>query len=283
MHSPSATPSDAAGTETALGVVDPLGRILTVVAIDGPSGSGKSTVAREVARRLGAAYLDTGAMYRAITWAVLAAGIPVDDAEQVAALARTVEMEVGIDPASPGVRVAGVPVDGVIRGPDVTAAVSAVSAVPAVRQLLVSRQRAVVQVAIEEALTESVDGWTGAVVEGRDIGTVVLPHAPVKIFLTAQPGARAERRAAEQAVEGFASATGQEVATTKADLARRDYLDSSRPVSPLHPAADALTLDSTQLSAAEVVEIILQACRVAGINVPNDGVEDHADVPEHRS
>src|SRR5689334_20242623 len=144
-----------------------------VVAVDGPSGSGKSTVSRRLASALGARYLDTGAMYRAVTWAVLRDGIDPADAEAVAKLADTITVEVGTDPDNPWVRVDDTPVDGPIRGAEVTAAVSAVAAVPAVRVRLVAHQREIIE-------TER-----RIVVEGRDIGTVVAPGADLKVYLTA--------------------------------------------------------------------------------------------------
>lgn len=272
MPSPSARPSEPGGAGSGRGAAGESAWVPPLVAIDGPSGSGKSTVARAVARRLGAAYLDTGAMYRALTWAVLQAGVPLDDVDAVVSVARHVDLEVGLDPDTPGVSVGGVPVDGPIRGAEVTAAVSAVSAVPTIRHLLVSRQRAVAQIAVEEALAGRPGGWSGAVVEGRDIGTVVLPDAPVKIFLTAQVSARAGRRAAEQAdatpQNGAVGGATLDVATTAAALARRDRLDSTRQTSPLLAAADAVVLDSTDLSVEEVVEQVLQVCRLAGLAVP---------------
>jgi CMP/dCMP kinase len=212
-----------------------------VIAIDGPSGSGKSTVARDVAARLGLRYLDTGAMYRAVTAAVLAAGVDPTDADAVARLAEAADLTITTAPEPARVSVDGRDVTGEIRGPAVTAAVSAVSAVPAVRTAMVARQRAVI-------------GTGGVVVEGRDIGTTVWPQADVKIFLTATPDERAERRAREDAAC---------VGDTAAALSRRDALDSGRQASPLNRAPDALLLDSTGLSPDEVVERVLAALRSA--------------------
>lgn len=206
-----------------------------VIAIDGPSGSGKSTVARALAARLGLRYLDTGAMYRAVTAAVLDAGADPADAERVAVIAATVELEISTDPEPARVRVSGRDVSGEIRGPAVTTAVSAVSAVPAVRAALVARQRQII-------------GPGGIVVEGRDIGTAVAPDAALKVFLTADPAERAARRALE---------TNVPVAATEADLARRDTLDASRAASPMAQAPDALVLDSTGLGPEAVVDEIL--------------------------
>jgi cytidylate kinase len=203
-----------------------------VVAVDGPSGSGKSTVSRRLAEALGASYLDTGAMYRAVTWAVLRAGVDPSDAAGVAAVCARVTVEIGIDPRTPSVRVDGVAVDGPIRGVEVTAAVSAVAAVPAVRAALVARQREIIAAAGR------------IVVEGRDIGTVVAPDADLKVFLTASVDERARRRSGENLAD---------VDTTAADLRRRDKLDSTRTADPLRRAPDAVELDTTRLGIDEVV------------------------------
>jgi CMP/dCMP kinase len=208
-----------------------------VIAIDGPSGSGKSTVARTLAARLGLRYLDTGAMYRAVTAAVLAAGIRPEDTERVAAVVPTLALDVSTDDAPARVSVDGRDVTGEIRGPAVTAAVSAVSAVPAVRAAMVARQRDVI-------------GTGGIVVEGRDIGTAVAPDADLKVFLTADPAARAARRAVEIAAP---------VDQTEAEMARRDLLDAARAASPLTQAPDAVVLDSTHMDVAAVVQAILTA------------------------
>jgi cytidylate kinase len=207
-----------------------------VVALDGPSGSGKSSTARGVARRLGLRYLDTGAMYRAMTWWLLDRGIDVSDPTVVAAHADRPVMTVGTDPAEPTIVVDGVDVSAPIRGPAVTAAVSYVSAVPAVRARMVDVQRALI-------------GTGGVVVEGRDIGTVVAPEAAVKVFLVASPDARARRRHAEG---GRGSVTD-----TGTALRRRDEMDSARVLSPLSQAGDATVVDSTEHSLDEVVEIVV--------------------------
>jgi CMP/dCMP kinase len=209
-----------------------------VIAVDGPSGSGKSTTARGVARRLGLRYLDTGAMYRAVTWALLRRDVDVDDAAAVAAAAPAVRLKVGTDPDAPTIEADGVDVAGPIRGPQVTAAVSAVSAVRAVRTLLVDRQRELI-------------GAGGIVVEGRDIGAVVAPDAELKVFLTAESAERAARRHAETG-----GAPGQ-VAATEADLTRRDTLDSTRTTSPLAQADDAVVVDTTHLGLDDVIERIV--------------------------
>ncbi|HET6812188.1 MAG TPA: (d)CMP kinase [Acidimicrobiales bacterium] len=203
-----------------------------VVAIDGPGGSGKSTVAREVARRLGWAHLDTGAMYRAVAWAVLRAGIDPADGQAVAALAHRLEIEVG-----ERVLVDGADATAGIRSAEVTNAVSVVSAHPEVRTDLVRRQR------------QWVAAHGGAVVEGRDIGSVVFPHARLKAYLTASEEERARRRAQQLA---------HAPAGVAADLARRDRLDSTRATSPLTVAPGAVVVDTTDKSVDEVVEAILE-------------------------
>jgi CMP/dCMP kinase len=203
-----------------------------VVAVDGPSGSGKSTVSRRLAAALGARYLDTGAMYRAVTWAVLQAGIDPGDAEAVAKVAEDAQVTSGTDPEHPTIRLDGVAVDTEIRSPEVTGVVSAVAAVPAVRRLLVAQQREIIAAA------------GSIVVEGRDIGTVVAPDADLKVYLTASADARAHRRSTEVAAD---------LDATAADLARRDRLDSTRATDPLAKADDAVELDTTGLSIDEVV------------------------------
>lgn len=208
-----------------------------VIAMDGPSGSGKSSVSKGVARSLGLRYLDTGAMYRAMTWWMLRQGVPVEDAAAVAARAGEPVLVAGTDPDAQTITVDGTDVSGPIRGQEVTSAVSAVSAVPAVRQRLVALQREII-------------GAGGIVVEGRDIGTVVATDAAVKIYLTASPEARARRRTKEL--------TGANVAATQADLARRDRLDSTRKTDPLAMAADAVEVDTTHLDLGGVISEILR-------------------------
>ncbi|MEU3309868.1 (d)CMP kinase [Nocardiopsis sp. NPDC055551] len=213
-----------------------------VIAIDGPSGSGKSSTARGVARVRELRYLDTGAMYRALTWWMLHHGVDVNDAAAVAANVERPMISMGTDPDAPTVTVDGRDVATDIRGKDVTTNVSAVSAVPEARALLVRTQREI----IEAARAES----AGIVVEGRDITTVVAPDAPVKLFITASAEARAQRRSKEVR-------TG-DVAATQADLARRDKLDSSRAHSPLTQTADATELDTTGLTLEEVVALVVE-------------------------
>lgn len=209
-----------------------------VVAIDGPSGSGKSSTSRAVAAQLGLSYLDTGAMYRAMTWALLQADVDVADADAVAAAAAGVVLESGTDPGGPTIRVDGHDVSAPIRSDEVTAAVSPVATVPAVRDLLVALQR------------DIIDGSDGIVVEGRDIGSVVAPDAEVKIYLVADPGARAARRAAEEGVS--------DAGATEQSLAQRDQIDSTRAASPLMKVEGAVQIDSTHLSLDEVVQAIVQ-------------------------
>ncbi len=219
----------------------PVSAFVGQVALDGPSGTGKSSVARAVATRLGAAYLDTGAMYRAATVAVLDAGIDPEDAEAVAAVVAAARIEVGTAADTELVEVDGVDVAVRIRGAEVTRAVSAVSAVPSVRRRLVDQQRALVAAA------------DAVVVEGRDIGTVVLPDATLKVYLTAAPEARAQRRAAQLGLT-----TPDEIAELAADLRRRDEYDSSRADSPLRPAEDAVVVDSTHLDREGVVDRVVE-------------------------
>ena len=210
-----------------------------VIAIDGPSGSGKSSASRSVAGRLGLRYLDTGAMYRAVTWWMLQHGVTVEDPAGVAANTDRPVLALETDPANPRIAVDGSDVSLAIRERPVSNAVSAVSAVPEVRRHLVDLQRRII-------------GTGGIVVEGRDIGTVVVPDAPVKIFLTASSTARAVRRAAELCHDPAAS-----IDVTHAEMSRRDLRDSSRAASPLARAADAYELDTTPYTLDEVVELIL--------------------------
>ena len=216
------------------------------VTLDGPSGTGKSSVARSVASRLGAAYLDTGAMYRAATVAVLDAGVDPADGEAVARVVAGARIEVGTTAQAERVEVDGTDVAERIRSAEVTRNVSAVSAVPAVRRQLVDQQRSLVGAA------------DAVVVEGRDIGTVVLPDATVKIYLTAAPEARAQRRAAQLGLT-----TPDEIADLAADLRRRDEYDSSRADSPLRPAADAVVVDSTDLDREGVVDRVVELALAA--------------------
>jgi CMP/dCMP kinase len=217
------------------------GRLHGVVAMDGPSGTGKSTVSRRLAQVCGAAYLDTGAMYRAVTLAVLRAGVAPDGPDAVA-VAVAADLESVTDPAAPKIRLAGEDVEAEIRGPEVTQAVSAVSALPEVRAVLVKRQR------------ELIAGVDGIVVEGRDIGSVVVPDAPLKVYLTASEEVRAARRGAQDRKAGRLA----DDSAVLADVRRRDQLDSTRKTSPLHAAPDALVLDTDTLSVDDVLDELLR-------------------------
>jgi cytidylate kinase len=214
-----------------------------VIAMDGPSGSGKSSASKGVARALGLRYLDTGAMYRAMTWWMLRNGVPVQDAEAVAARAQDPVIESGTDPGAPTITVDGQDVAEPIRTREVTNAVSAVSAVPVVRARLVELQREIM-------------AGGGIVVEGRDIGTVVAPDAPVKVYLTASEEVRAARRAKDLVADPGASA-----GVTRVEQALRDRLDSTRKASPLAKAADAHEIDSTELGLAEVIEAVVRLAK----------------------
>ena len=207
---------------------------MRVIAIDGPAGSGKSTVARQLAERLGLEYLDTGAMYRAVTFAALRRNVDPADAGPVAALARKVDLTVTLD----SVVVDGVDATIEIRGPEVTRAVSTVAANPDVRAELVSRQR------------EWARRRDGGVIEGRDIGSVVFPDAELKVYLDARPEVRAARRSKEVSDLSYE--------TVAADIARRDALDQGRDASPLTRAGDAIEVDTSDLTIPEIVDLIVE-------------------------
>ncbi|MBU2697511.1 cytidylate kinase [Pimelobacter sp. 30-1] len=207
-----------------------------VVAVDGTSGSGKSSTCRAVADRLGLRYLDTGAQYRAITWWMLREGVDVHDAAAVAARAAEPVLVSGTDPLAPSITVDGVDVSVEIRSDEVNGAVSPVSAVPEVRSRLVDLQRELI-------------GAGGIVVEGRDIGSVVWPQAELKVYLTADPAARAARRALENG--------GADLTATQESLLARDKIDSGRAVAPLTMADGAIHVDSTDLTLAEVVDVVV--------------------------
>jgi len=213
-----------------------------VVAIDGPAGTGKSSVSRGLARVLGARYLDTGAMYRMVTLAVLRAGVDPANAEAVGRIGSTVQMSVDHDAGGDRYYLGGEDVSVEIRGDEVTRAVSAVSSVPAVRARLVGLQRAMAE------------GPGSVVVEGRDIGTVVLPDAPVKIFLTASAETRARRRNDQNVASGLAD----DYESVLADVRRRDHLDSTRSVSPLRAAPDAVVVDTSEMTEAQVIAHLLE-------------------------
>lgn len=213
-----------------------------VVAMDGPSGSGKSSTSRGVAAALGLRYLDTGAQFRAMTVWMLRHQVDLADPTAIAAHARMPVIESGTDPADPTITLDGDDVAQAIRNEQTTAAVSAVAAVPEVRTRLLELQRQVI-------------GSGGIVVEGRDIGSVVAPEAAVKVYLTADPAARAARRTSEQ--------QGHDVAATEADLLRRDRIDSSRTAAPLMIPEGAVHLDTTPFTLAEVIEQVVALVRKA--------------------
>lgn len=230
------------------------GKLRGAVAMDGPAGTGKSTVSRRFARTCGAAYLDTGAMYRAVTLAVLRSGLDATAPEDaVVAIATAARLRSGTDPTAPVIELDGEDVEDEIRGGPVTQLVSAVSAHPAVRRLLVGRQQAMVA----EVLAAS----GGAVVEGRDIGSVVLPDAPLKVYLTASPQVRAARRVAQDRKAGRSA----DPDAVLADVRRRDGLDSTRATSPLHAAPDAVVLDTDDLSVDAVLATLLELAQARGL------------------
>ena len=211
-----------------------------VIAIDGPAGSGKSTVARAVAARLGMPYLDTGAMYRAVAFAAMRRGVDPEDAADVAKLTADLALQV-----TDRVLVDGVDATIEVRSPEVTRAVSVVAANPEVRKELVRRQR------------EWAEAHGSGVVEGRDIGTVVFPEAPVKVYMTASDEERAQRRSQELLDMHY-----DDVA---ADIARRDHMDSTRSYAPLAVASDAVVVDTTTSTVDEVVELVLRLAAQAGL------------------
>ena len=215
-----------------------------VIAVDGPAGAGKSSAARGVATKLGLRYLDTGAMYRALTWWLLNQGLDLTDPAVVAVHARRPLIEVGTDPARPAIAVGGLDVSGPIRGRAVSNAVSAVASVPEVRAHLVAQQ--------QDILARACAAGEGIVAEGRDIGTVVAPQATVKVFLTASEEARASRRSADLAADPGATPD-----VTRDENKRRDRADAPQTVM----ADDAIEVDSTVLSLDEVISLIV---RVAG-------------------
>ena len=212
-----------------------------IVAIDGPAGTGKSSTSKAVAAKLGLGYLDTGAQYRAITWWMVNNGIDVDDAIAVADAAGKPVIVSGTDPAAPAITVDGADVSGPIRTQEVTSRVSAVSAVPEVRQVITELQR-----------TIATEAPRGMVVEGRDIGTTVLPDADLKVFLTASAEARAARRSGE-----LKGKDASDLAATQAALAKRDAADSGRKASPLAKADDAVEVDTTDLTLDQVIECVV--------------------------
>lgn len=218
-----------------------------VITIDGPAGAGKSTVAQKLATRLGLMYVDSGATYRALALKVLESGIdPLDEATVVKLIGAT-DVQVTSDGA-PRVRVDGDDVTARLRTPEVTLAAAQVSRLPEVRTKLIEIQRAFAR-------------GRGVVMEGRDIGTVVFPHAPLKIFLKADVAERARRRLKQDSRDGR-DATLEKTAY---EIGRRDQLDAERKISPLVPAEDAVQIDSTDLQADQVVEQIISLARGRGL------------------
>lgn len=237
--SPSSSPADSPATSgSTSGSTSPRG---LVVAVDGTSGSGKSSTSRGVAGALGLDYLDTGAQFRALTWWLLRNGVDVHDADAVAQRAGTPVLVSGTDPSAPTITVDGVDVAGPIRTDEINAAVSPVSAVPAVRTRLLTLQR--------EVIADALAAGHGIVVEGRDIGSVVWPDAQVKVYLSADPSARASRRSAEEG--------GSDLAATEQSLLARDAIDSGRATAPLVRADGAVEIDTTPLTLEQVVASVV--------------------------
>ena len=231
-------------------------QLTRVVALDGPAGSGKTTVARRVAAQLGWRFVDTGATYRAVTLAALRAGAALDAADALGATARAARVTLSTDPAEAWVRLDDEDVTSEIRGEPVTSAVSAVSAVPGVRAELIALQRRLM-------------GTTGAVVEGRDIATVVAPRAAVKVYLDADPAERARRRAGEQARDADRPADARRTTeAVQAALQARDALDNK--TNALQASDGALHLDTTELSLPEVVNAVVALVVRAGLVTPQD-------------
>lgn len=215
-----------------------------VIAIDGPAGAGKSTVGQRLARRLGFDYVDSGATYRAAALKVLQSGISPDDEEAVAEIIAGANIRFKTDGVASRVLLDGQDVTDQIRKPEVTLAAAKVSRLPRVRQRLISLQRSLAR-------------GRGVVMEGRDIGTVVFPNSPLKVFLRAAPEERARRRLRQEQEEGRATTLEQ----TAYEIAHRDQLDAERKVSPLVASPDAFEIDSTRLTADAVVERVLELAR----------------------
>lgn len=212
------------------------------VALDGPAGAGKSTVARMVAKELGYVYVDTGAMYRAITWKTLQQGIPMEDQAGIAGMAASTRIELLPGQSGQTVLVDGQDVTERIRSKEINLHVSHIAAIPEVRERLVAMQK-------------TMASSKGVVMDGRDIGTSVLPDAEVKVFLTASARKRAERRYLEM------DAAETTLPELEREIERRDQLDRGRAISPLRQAEDAVLLDSTEMSLDEVVNAVLELCR----------------------
>ncbi|MBI3911372.1 MAG: (d)CMP kinase [Armatimonadetes bacterium] len=215
-----------------------------IIAVDGPAGSGKSTVARGVATRLGYTYIDSGAMYRAVAWKMREEGVDPADARAVTCIARQIRLEFRPVEGQQHLFVDGVDVSEAIRAPEISRLSSIVSAIPGVRQAMVQQQR-------------RIGAGGGVVMEGRDIGTVVFPHADLKIYLDAALEERARRRCAELQSRGTACSY-QEVLR---EMVERDARDKSRAHSPLRPAPDAVRIDTTGLTAEQVIDRIVDLAR----------------------
>ncbi|HVB98940.1 MAG TPA: (d)CMP kinase [Candidatus Dormibacteraeota bacterium] len=222
------------------------------IAIDGPAGSGKSTIAQRVAEILGYGYIDTGAMYRAVALAALRAGIAIEDEGRLISLARETRIDLRVEDGRTKVWLDGQDVSEEIRQPEVSQAASVVSTIAALREVLVRKQ-------------QELAAAGGVVMEGRDIGSVVLPQADLKIFLTASADVRARRRAEEQATRGQPA----DFAGTKAEVIERDRRDSERPASPLVAANDAVIVDSTAMEREEVARVIVLLAREKGKSDPS--------------
>lgn len=214
-----------------------------IIAIDGPAGAGKSTVARLVAERLGYTYIDTGAMYRAVTWETMRRGIPADDTDRVTAAARAINLQLATVAGKTLVRVDDIDVSEAIRTPEVSRLVSEISRIGGVREAMVHVQRQLASLG-------------GVVMDGRDIGTHVLPNADIKIFLTASIAERARRRWLELTAKGYAV----DLAELQAEIACRDKADCEREIAPLIQAADAVLVDTTALTIPQAVDTILGLC-----------------------
>ena len=228
--------------------MSPTGRTLPVIAIDGPAASGKSSTARAVAERLALVHVDSGALYRTATWIAIQRGLTTPAA--IAEAAADAGVELARDGVTLRVLVAGEPAEPAIRSGEVTAMVSEVAAMPAVRRW------------VDAILRDAVAGWGGAVMDGRDIGTVVFPDAALKVFLTATPEARARRRLRQDGEPEGGEAERDEAAR----LAQRDRLDAGRPVAPLRQAPDALLLDTTAMGFDEQVERIVGWAEERGLS-----------------
>lgn len=230
-----------------------------IIAIDGPAGAGKSTIAREIARRLGYLFINTGAMYRAIAWKALAEGIALEDADEVGTLARHAIIELSGPVDALEVEIDGEVVTRAIVTPEISRAASIVSTIPAVRRALVARQQAL-------------GAGGGVVMEGRDIGTHVFPNADVKIFLDATAEARARRRWLEEQDRG---GTCLPLGQIQVEIEERDARDRSRADSPLVQAPDALYLDSSEMTIDGVVEAILACLPMAPDGAEPEEKTDH--------